>query len=382
MDSPFIYDKFVTGKNFISRREDCIILENFLVQGEHIALYSPPKTGKMSVIQQTLFNMRISGKRFTVGQFSLFNIRSWQSFLLKYGAVVMRAVAQTPGEYARIVSEHLGGTRFVFDQDRYANYDEPVSVGWDLDESDVTAMLMLPFSLSRATGQKIILIMDEFETLAELDGGEEMFTAIENVIKQCRGEQPGCSFIFCGSRYNAMKDIFETRRFFYRLVEKFRMRNFDEKEIIDHVIRGFLSGGKVVDRELLMGMCRLFKNQMWYINHFVNICDGLSKGYIVEATLMEALGCLISVHEPRFMSIMSSLTLFQINFLQAVIEGNTRFASAPVRQKYNLSSSANVIRLKEALVRKEILTFDENDEPRVLDPLFEYWVKKYYFDVK
>ena len=30
MDSPFIYDKFVTGKNFIGRRDDCIILENLL----------------------------------------------------------------------------------------------------------------------------------------------------------------------------------------------------------------------------------------------------------------------------------------------------------------------------------------------------------------
>ena len=69
MDTPFVYDKFVTGKNFIGRRNDCMVLGNLLSQGEHIAIYEPPKSGKMSVIQQTLFNMRIKGKQFMVGRF-------------------------------------------------------------------------------------------------------------------------------------------------------------------------------------------------------------------------------------------------------------------------------------------------------------------------
>ena len=29
----------------------------------------------------------------------------------------------------------------------------------------------------------------------------------------------------------------------------------------------------------------------------------------------------------------------------------------------------------------EILTFDEEDNPVLLDPLFEYWVRKYYFNM-
>ena len=33
-------------------------------------------------------------------------------------------------------------------------------------------------------------------------------------------------------------------------------------------------------------------------------------------------------------------------------------------------------------MKKEVLVFDENDQPSILDPLFEYWVKKYYFEIK
>ena len=51
-------------------------------------------------------------------------------------------------------------------------------------------------------------------------------------------------------------------------------------------------------------------------------------------------------------------------------------------ERYNLHSSANVRRLKDALCKKEIITFNENDDPVVLDPLFEYWLRKYFFKMK
>ena len=65
MDSPFIYYRYVTGKNFFGRREDCKILGNLLAQGEHVVLCEPPKAGKTSVIQQTLLNLRVTGRQFT-----------------------------------------------------------------------------------------------------------------------------------------------------------------------------------------------------------------------------------------------------------------------------------------------------------------------------
>ena len=42
----------------------------------------------------------------------------------------------------------------------------------------------------------------------------------------------------------------------------------------------------------------------------------------------------------------------------------------------------NVKRVKDALMKKEVLQFDENDNPQIIDPLFEYWVKKYFFELK
>ena len=144
-------------------------------------------------------------------------------------------------------------------------------------------------------------------------------------------------------------------------------------------MRGFTLGGKVIDKDQIQGVCNLFRNSLWHINHFFFICDCLSKGYINENTFRDALSCLISVHEPEFQRIVDDLTSFQIRLLRAVIDGVVKFSTTEVIEKYALNSSANVKRLKDALMKKEVLRFNDKDEPEILDPLFEYWLRQFYF---
>ena len=95
---------------------------------------------------------------------------------------------------------------------------------------------------------------------------------------------------------------------------------------------------------------------------------------------MEALKVIISIHEPRFNSIVNDLTDHQLSLLRAVLDGEVKFSSSEVIEKYHLNSSANVRRVKDALKKKEVITFNEKDEPVIIDPLFEYWVSNHFFE--
>ena len=382
MDTPFPYDRFVTGKDFIGRKSDCTILSNLLSQGEHVVLIEPPRSGKTSLVQQALYSMRFSTKVFTVGQFSVLNIRTVDDFLLRYGSTVIRLVASTPDEYARVVEKYLAGTHFVFDRNAFADRDELLSRGWDLDAADVKAVLRLPFLLAQERTNPLLLIIDEFQNVNLTEDGYRVLRALDEVIREeADAGHKRFSFVFSGSMVNAMKEIFESSRLFYRRVTRVPLSQVDERDISDHVIKGFLAGGKVMEKNLLIGACRLFKNNLWYINHFSAICNSMSKGYIMEPVLVDALSCLISAHEPRFRAMMNGLTTFQVSLLRATVEGNTRFSASEVIRKYSLNSSANVKRVKDALMKKEILTFDSEDKPEFQDPLFEYWIRKYYFEI-
>ena len=383
MESPFIYNKYVTGKNFIGRKGDITILGNLMNAGENVSIYEPPRSGKTSAIQQAFFNMRIQGKRFAIAEVNLTATRSIGQLLLQLGDACIRAFASTPGEFADIAGRLLEGTHLVFDQLSYAETDAILSLNWDVDDEDIRAVFRLPYRLAAEHGTQFFVIIDEFQNVALTENGDKVCKILEAVMKEMReAGSTQASFLLCGSQVNAMKEIFEHRRFFYRQVEHFSLGPVEDKEIIEHIVKGFLASGKVIDRDLLLGVCRLFGGHLWYINHFISICDSLSKGYIMEPVLLESLSMILAVHEPRFAAMMFDLTTYQVSLLRAVVDGHTKFSTSEVISKYGLNSSANVRRLKDALCKKEILTFDADDNPHILDPLFEYWVKKYYFNIK
>ena len=378
MDKPFVYDKYVTGRSFVGRKTDCNILGNLLEAGEHVVMYEPPKSGKMSVIQQTLFNMRSKGRQFLVIHVNMFNVRTLSEFLKKLVSAVIRPLFSTADEYMDVVSRHLSGTHFVFDQERFSAFDEVVSIDCAPDANDVEKMTRLPFAIAAEKGYPYYVIMEEFQNILNDKDGEMALKVMEGVLAD---KDSNASMIFTGSRVNAMKYIFAEKKYFYRRVEHLPLQKVDDAEIAEHIMRGFMIGGKVVERELIQSACELFRGQMWYLNHFTSICDNLTKGYINEGILMQALKSLLSIHEPRFMSIVDDLTDHQLSLMRAVLDGVIRFSASDVIEKYGLNSSANVRRVKDALKKKEVLTFNEKDEPVVMDPLFEYWLGKHYFGI-
>lgn len=381
MDTPFVYDKYVTGRNFVGRKTECNVLANLLEAGEQVAIYEPPKSGKMSVVQQTLYNMRTAGRQFLVAWVNLFNVRSLEEFLVKYGTAVIKPMYSTPAEYADVIGRHLEGTHFVFDAERFASAEEIVSLNWGVDGNDVAMMLRLPSKIAAEKGLPFYVIIEEFQNLMRDDRYEELFKEMECLFAEKEGNTGvKTGFILTGSLVNAMKYIFEEKKYFYRQFEHLPLEVVDDRDVIDHIIRGFRATGKVIERDLVIGACRLFRANMWYLNHFVSICDSMSRGYLNEGILMEALKTIVSVHEPRFISMVNDLTDHQLSFMRAVLDGVVKFSASDVIEKYRLNSSANVRRVKDALKKKEIMTFNEKDEPVIQDPLFEYWITKTYFE--
>lgn len=383
VDSPFVYNRPVTGRYFVGRKTECALLTNLLRDGENIVMYEPPKSGKDSLLQQVFFNMKLETKQFRVTRLSLLNIRDVSEFCLYLGSELLKVYGTTPQDYISLVAENLGDTHFVFDQAEWQESGRVLSLSWDIDDEDIRAIVTLPYRLAQQGGNRLYVCLDEFQCVMLTGEGDRICRIMQESFKaRTQDERFSASYILYGSQINAMAEIFARRRLFHRQVERVQFEAIDSKEIADSVNRGFLSSGKVIDRNLMMGVCELFRSNIYYINYFASICDSLSRGYMMEPVLNEALECLLALHEPQFKAVMMDLTTFQVGLLRAVVDGYTRFSSSEVIRKYSLNSSANVRRLKDALCKKEILFFDDEDLPHIIDPLFEYWVTKYYFEIK
>ena len=65
--------------------------------------------------------------------------------------------------------------------------------------------------------------------------------------------------------------------------------------------------------------------------------------------------------------------------MRAIFDGVTKVSATSTINTYHLNSSANVHRLKEALTKKEVVVFDAQDIPHIIDPIFKVWLDRFYF---
>lgn len=380
MDSYFTYEKPVSGKAFVGRKMECQAVCNLLMSGQHIVLYEPPKSGKSSLLHQSLLSLQLNAKPFNVCRVNAMGSMNMQHFLTRFGNCVIRSCVSTPDEYARIVQELLPGTHFVFDRQRFADADEVVSSNWDLDANDALEMFRLPARLAARDSLRLAVIVDEFQNIEAMDDGAVLLRCLKKVLQEesC-GSSWTSSFIFCGSRYNAMKEIFGRGPMFHGLVSHVSLGRIEDMEISEYIRKGVNISGKVIEKDALLSIIKHFDSNMWYINHFMSICDARTKGYFNDSVFSTGLECLLAIHEPRYMGIMANLTGHQVSLLKAIIDGVTRFTASDVIRSYSLNSSANVSRVKDALMKKEIISFTDKDEPVILDILFRYWLENRYF---
>lgn len=383
MEGVFNYSKYVTGKNYIGRSPETRALTNLLKSGENVVVYSGPKTGKMSLIQQALMNLRSVETNFNIATCSLMNVRNSEEFICRLGSEILRPFGSTQGDYSSLVSKFLAGGTFVFDPLLYSNKGVIVSLRNKLEDGDIESVFSLPYRVAQAFGKRIFTLLLEFQNIMLFEDGEKCLKIQEKVLKNISEEEKLCaSYIFSGSMINAMHSIFGIKKYFYRRVERVELKTIETRDIIDHVQRNLLMGGKVIDKEMLLGVCTLFQNNIFHINHFFSICDSYTRGYITEPTLHSALESILSIYEGQYKAIMNDLTNFQVRLLKAILDGHIHLTNADVIDDYGLNSSANVRRLKDALCKKEIIYFNDKNEPKLIDSLFEYWVRRYFFEMK
>ena len=182
-----------------------------------------------------------------------------------------------------------------------------------------------------------------------------------------------------GVENHAMKLIFEEKKFFYRMFERVRLSPIDERVISDHITRTFQKVGRVIEPHQTEYIYNITDGHPWYIWQLAECCFNLTKGYLSDNMLAEAVDTLLYTHAIRFQETVDNLSRYQLYLLRAIFDGVTKVSSSSIINKYSLNSSANVHRVKEALTKKEVVIFETQDSPRIIDPIFRVWLDRYYF---
>lgn len=355
MDSPFIFNKYVTGSNFVARASDLGTLVERIKKKEHLLIYEPPKSGKRSLVQQVFIKLRQDSYNFTLCTINLFNVRTEAALLKSIRTSLVNSFANTESQIRQLEED------LMLDQIR------EMSEYRDL-------VLNLPEALSAKFNTNVVIYFQEFQELLNFENPEDTIALLDRVWRS----HTQTTYLITGSFVNAMKEIFVNNKSFYRFAERVKLAPIEEHLFSEFIIKNFLKAGRVVSKELATRMYNLTKGHPWYTQQLADIAYRHTKGFLTETILLEAFEELIDLHEYLFQQTTSRLSLYQLNFLKAILDGVVKFSAREVLAEYQFNSSANVVRLKEAVQKKEILEQD-GESWIFLDPLFKIWLRRVYW---
>ena len=351
MEMLFPFDKPASGNKLLGRKEEIQAIVDTLVNKQKgVALYSAPKSGKNTVVREALHRLKASGWQFRLCEIDFFNVRTLPEFIDCFKRRML---------------------------DCYDQMNRNSILPFVVESADIPdeKVLDLPSIIAKESASTVVVYLREFQNVISID---DKGFSLEDLVKTWL-RQTNVRYIITGSAVNIMKSVFEEKQLFYYLTDVVELKPIPQKSIIDYITSSFLNVGRVIEREDAEEICRITGGNMWYVKMMCSICYTLPIGYVNRNAILQTRDAMLQVFAPQFRHTMLELTPNQINFLRAICDGARRLSSSEILSRYHLNSSANVFRLKDAFRNKELVTFDRNDEPQILDPLFEYWLKNKYF---
>lgn len=226
-----------------------------------------------------------------------------------------------------------------------------LSFGLDFKDNKMTfdEILDLPQAISRDSGKKMVVCINEFQNINEYDDP----LAFQRKLRSHWQKHTDVCYCLYGSKRHMLLDIFHN----------YNMPFYKFKEISGELC------GMITD---------LIKNHPYYTQQLSQQVWFRTATVASAEVVDEAFSDIIGQLSLLFANIIDTLTPRQINFLLAVADGVTNFSSKEVLIKYQLGTSANIKNLKKAATEKDLVDILPGNRIELQDPVFEHWLKHIY----
>jgi len=376
--SPFIYGNTVSTYSFTNREKDLEKLKNNLLNGINTMIISPRRWGKSSLVEKAILEINKTKSSHKTVLIDLFSVNGEEAFLEIFAREVIKASSTKWEDWISSGKDFFKNLIPQISVGIDPNNDFSLSFDWKELKKHSSEILNLPEIIAEKKGIKIIVFLDEFQNLAS-------FNDYENFEKKMRSvwqRQKNVSYCLFGSKRHMMSEIFNNpSKPFYRFGDIILLQKIETHRWIDFICTSFEETGKSMDKEIAEKIALTMKNHSWYVQQLSHYTWNLTQKETHIEDVNNALIELINANTPLYQNEVENLSDTQLNFLKSVAKKETQFTSTAVMQTYRLGTPRNVLRNKSILINKDLIHLN-NGIYEFLDPAFELWFQKQYFNKK
>lgn len=375
METPFIFGKIATEKNFTDRDlETANLVQNFTSLINTIII-SPRRWGKSSLVNKAAKLAMEHDNKLRICHIDLFNVRNEEHF---YSLLAQKVIAATSSKWEEAVESAKSFFSHLVPKISIGSdptNEVSIDFDWETVKQNLDEVLDLAEKIAKKKGLKIVICVDEFQNIAE-------FTDPDYFQKKLRShwqQHQNVAYCLYGSKRHMMMEVFtNSSKPFYKFGNLMFLNKIETPYLVEFFNSRFADTGKSINEDAANLIVKLVDNHPYYAQQLAQQSWLRTKDICTTDIVREAHSALVEQLSLLFVTITETLTTQQLNYLKALIAGEKAISSTDVMHRYKISSTTSIARSKAALIKNDILD-NKAGEISFQDPIYAYWLKTEYF---
>lgn len=375
---PFIYGKSADLMNFTDREEEAAYLERNFKSLINTTIISPRRWGKTSLVENVAEKIRAENNQIKICMLDIFNVRNEAEFYEHFARGVLKGTSSRWEEMVENAKKFLSHLlpKITFSPDSQTEIS--FGVGWETLQQNPDEILNLPQAIAKAKEISVVVCVDEFQAVGDFSES----IAFQRKLRSHWQHHHNVGYCLYGSKRTMLLDIFSNASMpFYKFGDIMFLQKISNEKWGEFIKKRFEDTGKKITLKQAEYLAELVDNHSYYVQQLAQQSWLRTKTSCSKTIIDESLQSIKNQLSLLFVGQVETMTSTQINFLKAVLDGETAFTSQKNLQKYRLGSSANLKSIKNALISHEIIDISAK-KVNILDPIFKLWLREDYFKTR
>lgn len=368
---PFMFGIPVEDAHFIGRQAEMERLAANFRYGINTILLSPRRWGKTSLVNKVA--AMVNSKDVIVVTMDIFSCRNEYDFYNMFSEAILKQTSSKVDEWKDLAKGFIERLvpKISLSLDGQSEYG--VSLGITPKTHQPEEVLVLPEIIANRKGCHIVVCIDEFQQVGEFPDS----ISVQKRMRSVWQHQKNVSYCLYGSKMHMMTNLFQKKSYpFYKFGELLYLKNIPLETWVPYIQGGFAKQGKHISEPLVKQLCESVDYQSSYVQQLAYDTLLLTDKEVTEDILKAALNDLIDQNSVVYIEQTQSLTSYQLNFLRAILAGQSSdFGKKAIRETFDLGSPSNIARLKNTLIDKELIEMTPKGFI-IADPVLRLWLKR------
>lgn len=370
MENPFQYGKVVADPYFTDREEELHSLTQDVSARHNVVLYSPRRYGKTSLLAKLAESMKNSG--YNVIYLDFYRITSRAAFIEQYSREIFAQSGKSWKSWLKKFASFVKGIRPQVSLDILGN--PSFSLSFESSQiSQQTLESVLNLTENMDPGKQWLVIFDEFQEITKLNGD-----GFENILRSVIQHHSRSSYIFSGSSYHILLDIFiHPGRAFYQFGKIMQLGKIKAEIMQDFIVNRFAQTDILLNPSIAGEIVSRAGNIPNYVQYLAAELWQLAFQYKREPDaemLDKAVELMLDNLNDYFQQILDGLSIHQKKVLQSLSKDSIRVFSQEYHRTNHLGAISTTQRAIQKLVSGQLIIASA-DGYEFCDPFFLLYLR-------